>query len=120
VVAFRTLLLNGFRVVTSVALLVSVATTPIRPARLFYQMVRRDCLTRNLSVLPTKSSRFASTVLTARPTRVKALPSEGEEELGKDDSPASYTAYQPAPCSCNSPGDKLAPRPVRSAHPLRC
>jgi hypothetical protein len=116
-----TLLHKILRVLSAAALLIAVATSPIRPARLLNEMARRDCLGRKYEIPPAKSTRFASsTVVTSRPGTVKALPSEGEEELGKADCPVRLASRQPTPPSFKPTGAMAAPRSGQAVHPLRC
>jgi hypothetical protein len=118
----RTLLRSGIKLVSSLALLVAVMTSPIRPALSNRHTSRPDFLRRNFGIPRSTPSRFDSKSITAAPVRFKALLNEGEEEevveLARLASsvPSSDFPSHPTPAR-----DAIVPLASQGAlRPLRC
>jgi hypothetical protein len=117
----RPLLHHGIRVATAIALLVAVIISPIRPARSVGGSSHPVHLRHNFAGPTTHTPRHAVTSVTPRPVRVKALPSENEEEELSETTWSACCPFDPPPDPSSKPGQALAAfGPDRVTHPLRC
>jgi hypothetical protein len=110
-------------VVSALALLVAVITSPIRPSTLAVRSSNPDCLGRNVSSqYTTHSSRLSATSVTSPTNRVRALPSDKEEESSEAACLAHYSFdLSPTLSTSRRPARNLADLgPVRAPHFLRC
>lgn len=117
----RTCLKNGIHVVSSLALLVAVMTSPIRPALLNPHRSPRDFLRRNFGIPRSTSSRFDTKSISATPVPFKAFINEGEEEVGESARLAGSMPNTDSPAFEAPARDCVFPVLSRGAlRPLRC
>jgi hypothetical protein len=93
----------AFRFVAAFTLLVSTVS-PTRPFGVSTCSGRDFCLSRGIAAPSNHAVRLSATWMTARPERIKAIPSETGEELGR-------TVYQSG-CVCDLPTSS-SPQPLR-------
>ena len=110
----------GIRVATALALLVGVMSSPMRPARTAVGSARPHCLRDNVSLPTSQSWPVSVTSVGSRPFQIKALASEGEEELKAATAPSCDSIDPPPLPSSKPPRDLTAFDPVRAPYPLRC
>lgn len=117
----RDVIKDGICVISALALLVAVMTSPIRPSRAAGGSSHLGCLRRNFATPPTHSACPSATSLTSPPGFLKAVRSESEEErrgtesLGCCPFDLSITASSEAIFP-----DLAAPGHIPASRPLRC
>jgi hypothetical protein len=115
------LLINAIRLASAVALLVSVMTSPIRPAPKAGGGSQHECLRRNFGV-PGKAapSHRPHVPATSRVVQVKAVSSQSKPSwMAPSVRQDADLAYPPAP-SAGSAQHSTALGIERAIHPLRC
>jgi hypothetical protein len=112
------------RVVSALALLVAMTTSPLRPFKANSGSDRPDAVRSNLAGAPKHLSfptRLLPTSVVSRPVSVKALPTSNEEEELDGASHPDSDLFDPPHSVCAMPSAKPVPvSNVRSPHLLRC
>lgn len=118
----RKLLVSTLGLTSSLALLALMLVVPIRSLGFVTVSSRPDCLRSSFTLLPGQSTTHLGVASTTDAVRkMKALPSENEEEDGADalDEPrVSFLSL----CSFRKVPHRqlIAPRSILSLYPLRC
>jgi hypothetical protein len=120
----RSVLNQGMRIASAVALLVAMTTSPLRSFHSNSASLRPEATRPHCAGNPARLSfpaRALPTSATARAFAVKAIPSENEEE-DRDSVPRSVLSFFRASTSVSAAfSAKLAGvRESHSFHPLRC
>ncbi len=116
----QSLLPNAIRLISALALLVSVMASPIRPAPTASGGSHPDCLRRNFGIPGKAANHHRPHVpATSRVVQVKALSSQ--TKLDWTTPPARHGADPACPPSSLAAGRYAsAPGSDRAIHPLRC
>jgi hypothetical protein len=115
------LLINAIRLASALALLVSVMTSPIRPAPAASGNSQPDCLRRNFGIPGKAATNHRPHVpATSRIVQVKALSSESRLDwMTLPDRHDADLACPPS-ASVGTARDSIAFSSDRAIHPLRC
>lgn len=117
---------HGIRISCALALLVAVATPPTRTLRSAAERaVSAACLVRGSittsSRTPTNSGRLTATPDSGIAVRLKALPSQNEEEDLNETARHTCAALDsPSALSATAAWETPLPGGMRAVHPLRC
>jgi hypothetical protein len=118
----RRSLVSTFWFTSSLALLVSVLIAPIRLSGFVTVSSGPDCLYNNFTLSPGQPTTCLSAAMATDAVRkMKALPSENEEEEGADALDEPRVSFLSLCSSRKAPDHQLiAPRSILSLYPLRC
>lgn len=118
----RNRLVSTVLLTSTLVLLASVLLSPLLTSGFFAASSRSDYLRRDFALPPGQPTAGLSAVMaTDADLRMKALPSENEEQDGSDALDEHRVSFI-IPCSFRKVPDRqsIAPRSVLSLYPLRC
>lgn len=109
------------RFLTAVMLTVAVMTSPLRPSHWALGSSHSPKLARNFAIPKSRAARLSANLTALRLVRIKALPSDSQEEkLASAVRPSGWQLVLPVPTSPISCGDSAVSLLDRAPHPLRC
>ena len=108
---------RGLCVTSTLALLVAVMTSPVRPLG---PASRPDCVRLNFSVPPIHSPHLFLRSAALRAAPVKAVHTEKKESLSRDVSPAWCSLTPPSSTSLKTTSHPLEGLLTQASRPLRC